>query len=103
MSHHPPARVGPRSNRPQLPAFCRTRRPTVTVSISSLAALQRLVLLVLVFQLSTILLVIAGPVPPRPLRPATAPSLSSVRAVVHDGSAPSVTPYPQRWTATHPH
>lgn len=64
MSHHPPARVAPRSNRPQLPAFCRTRRPTATVSVSSLAALQRLVLLVLVFQLSTLLLVIAGPVPP---------------------------------------
>ncbi|MGB5134051.1 MAG: hypothetical protein WBN89_02630 [Prochlorococcaceae cyanobacterium] len=64
MSHHPPARVAPRSNRPQLPAFCRTRRPTVTVSVSGLAALQRLVLLVLVFQLSTLLLVIAGPVPP---------------------------------------
>jgi hypothetical protein len=28
--------------------------------------LQRLVMLVLVFQLSTLLLVIAGPVPPRP-------------------------------------
>lgn len=64
MSHHPPARVAPRRNRPQLPAFCRTRRPTATVSVSSLAALQRLVLLVLVFQLSTLLLVIAGPVPP---------------------------------------
>ena len=41
--------------RPQLPAFCRTRRPTtVAVSVSSLNALRLLV-------------VIAGPVPPRPV------------------------------------
>lgn len=52
--------------RPQLPAFCRTRRPTVTVNISSLVGLRGLVLLGLLFQLSTLLLVIAGPVPPRP-------------------------------------
>jgi hypothetical protein len=53
--------------RPQLPAFCRTRRPTtVAVTASSLAALRLLVLLGLLFQLSTLLLVLAGPVPPRP-------------------------------------
>ena len=28
--------------RPQLPAFCRTRRPTVTVNVSSLTALRNL-------------------------------------------------------------
>ena len=50
---------------PQLPAFCRTRRPTVMVTVSSLAGLRLLVFLVLLFQLSTLLLVIAGPVPPR--------------------------------------
>jgi hypothetical protein len=56
--------VGPR---PQLPAFCRTRRPTsVAVTTSSLVGLRGLVLLGLLFQLSTLLLVIAGPVPPRP-------------------------------------
>jgi hypothetical protein len=55
----------PQGRQPQLPAFCRTRRPTVTVSVSSLRGLYRLLLLVLVFQLSTLLLVIAGPVPPR--------------------------------------
>lgn len=56
--------------RPQLPAFCRSRRPVVTVTASSIANLCLLVLLGLVFQLSTLLLVIAGPVPPR-LSPAT--------------------------------
>ena len=55
----------PRGGKPQLPAFCRTRRPTTTVYVSSLRGLYRLLLLVLVFQLSTLLLVIAGPVPPR--------------------------------------
>ena len=53
--------------RPQLPAFCRSRRPVVTVSVSSLNALRLLVLLGLLFQLSTLLLVLAGPVPPQPL------------------------------------
>jgi len=55
------------SRRPQLPAFCRTRRPTtVAITASSLAALRLMVLLGLLFQLSTLLLVLAGPVPPRP-------------------------------------
>ena len=53
--------------RPQLPAFCRSRRPTVMVTASSLAGLRALALLGLAFQLSTLLLVLAGPVPPRPL------------------------------------
>lgn len=50
--------------RPQLPAFCRSRRPVVTVTASSITNLRLLVLLGLLFQLSTLLLVIAGPVPP---------------------------------------
>ena len=53
---------------PQLPAFCRTRRPiTTTVRLNSLRQLQWLLWLlwlVLAFQLSTVLLVVAGPVPP---------------------------------------
>jgi hypothetical protein len=62
-SSRPPHRSGP-----QLPAFCRTRRPTtVAVTASSLIALRLLVLLGLAFQLSTLLLVLAGPVPPRPM------------------------------------
>ena len=44
----------PQGGKPQLPAFCRTRRPTTTVYVSSLRGLYRL-----------LLLVIAGPVPPR--------------------------------------
>ena len=64
--------VGPR---PQLPAFCRNRRPVVMVTASSIANLRLLVLLGLLFQLSTLLLVITGPVPPR-LAPATVTSLS---------------------------
>ena len=59
----------PQRGKPQLPAFCRTRRPTTTVTISSLRCIYRLLLLVLVFQLSILLLVIAGPVPPRLPRP----------------------------------
>ena len=60
-SGRPPHRPGP-----QLPAFCRSRRPTAMVTASSLAGLRGLVLLGLAFQLSTLLLVLAGPVPPRP-------------------------------------
>ncbi|PZV04494.1 MAG: hypothetical protein DCF23_06045 [Cyanobium sp.] len=74
--------------RPQLPAFCRSRRPsTITVSVSSLAALRQLVLLGLVFQLSTLLLVIAGPVPPRlyavtnVFRPDTGSAVSALSTV----------------------
>jgi len=66
-SGRPPHRPGP-----QLPAFCRTRRPTtVAVTASSLACLRGLVLLGLAFQLSTLLLVLAGPVPPRPMASST--------------------------------
>jgi len=61
-SGRPPQRPGP-----LLPAFCRSRRPTVMVTASSLACLRGLVLLGLAFQLSTLLLVLAGPVPPRPM------------------------------------
>jgi len=57
---------GGAGRRPQLPAFCRTRRPTtVAVTLNSLTTLRLLVLVGLLFQLSTLLLVIVGPVPPR--------------------------------------
>mgnify|MGYP006950321638 CR=1 FL=1 len=62
---HGPQRGRPHRGEPHLPAFCRTRRPTTVVSVTSLRAIHRLLLLVLVFQLSTLLLVIAGPVPPQ--------------------------------------
>ena len=65
-SGRPPHRPGP-----QLPAFCRTRRPTtVAVAGTSLVCLRGLVLLGLAFQISTLLLLLAGPVPPR-FSPAT--------------------------------
>jgi hypothetical protein len=60
-------RRGPSDERPPLPAFCRTRSPrSQLVSVNNLRNLQRLLLLVLLFQLTTLLLVVAGPVPPRP-------------------------------------
>ncbi len=83
----------PQRGQPQLPAFCRTRRPTVTVSVLSLASLQRLVLLLLVLQLSTLLLVIAGPVPPRlSPAPATSRTLIAAAAGMTAGGPTPVTP-----------
>jgi hypothetical protein len=58
----------PQGGKPQLPAFCRTRRPTTTVYVSSLRDIYRLLLLVLVFQLSTLLLVIVKRHPELALR-----------------------------------
>jgi hypothetical protein len=73
---HPqhPGRAPRPISQPQLPAFCRTRRPiTTTVRLCSLRQLQWLLWLVLALQLSTVLLVVAGPVPP-----AAAPLLAPV-------------------------
>jgi hypothetical protein len=81
--------------RPQLPAFCRSRRPTITVNVSSLSALRNLVLLVLLFQLSTLLLVIAGPVPPR-LSPARATNLFRPDTGTAGGGPFTVTPSSDR-------
>ncbi|TGG92996.1 MAG: hypothetical protein ERJ67_05055 [Aphanocapsa feldmannii 277cV] len=80
MSHIPGIRVGGvggvgggRSQRdqPQLPAFCRSQRPSTTVHVSSLRRLHRLLWLVLLAQLSTLLLLIAVSLPlrltPRPV------------------------------------
>jgi hypothetical protein len=52
----------------QLPTFCRSRR-TQLVSVNSLSAIQRLLLLVLLFQLSTLLLLVAETVPEHHLSP----------------------------------
>ena len=63
---HPqhPGRTPRPMAQPQLPAFCRTRRPiTTTVRLGDLRQLQWLLWLVLALQLSTVLLVLAGPVP----------------------------------------
>ena len=81
--------------RPQLPAFCRTRRPTtVAVSVSSLNALRLLVLLGLLFQLSTLLLVLAGPVPPQP--PASTNTVFRPDAGTDAGEVPPATPLSER-------
>jgi hypothetical protein len=64
-NHHPSGRrrssAGSSSQRnAQLPAFCRSRSSrTLLVSVSSLRSTQRLLLLVLLFQLSTLLLVLS--------------------------------------------
>ena len=62
-------RTGGRLRRPgpELPAFCRTRRPTVLVSVSSLRSLRTLLLLLIALELSTLLLLLAGPLPLRPV------------------------------------
>ncbi|MCP9859749.1 MULTISPECIES: hypothetical protein [unclassified Cyanobium] len=79
--------------RPQLPAFCRTRRPTtVAVTASSLVGLRGLVLLGLLFQLSTLLLVIAGPVPPRPVISTN----TAFRSAVADAGGSSAKPLSDR-------
>ncbi len=74
-NHHPTGRrrstPGRSSQRnAQLPAFCRSRSTrSQLVSDSTLRTLQRLLLLVLLFQLSTLLLVIAGIGPQQELLP----------------------------------
>ncbi|QNI70854.1 hypothetical protein [Cyanobium sp. NS01] len=83
---HPqhPGRTPRPMGQPQLPAFCRTRRPiTTTVRLSSLRQLQWLLWLVLALQLSTVLLVLAGPVP-APLAAAPRQFSSAVFASRHD-------------------
>jgi hypothetical protein len=79
---------------PQLPAFCRTRRPPVMVTASSLTGLRALVLLGLAFQLSTLLIVLAGPVPSRPVASTTTVFHSDL--VTHPSEVPPVTPLSDR-------
>ena len=80
MTHHANFRLSERERSPKLPAFCRTRRPiTTTVRVSSLQQLQWLLWLVLTLQLSTILLVLAGPVSVQQ-RPQTGDTLTATGA-----------------------
>ena len=80
---------GGAGRRPQLPAFCRTRRPTtVAVTVNSLTALRLLVLVGLLFQLSTLLLVIAGAVPPRLQAISTNSPFPPVAGVAASGAQP---------------
>jgi hypothetical protein len=86
----PPHRPGP-----QLPAFWSTRRPsTVAVTASSLIALRLLVRLGLAFQISTLLLVLAGPVPPRPM--ASTNTVFRPDTGTDAGEVPPVTPLSDR-------
>ena len=74
---------------PQLPAFCRTRRPiTTTVRLSALQQLQWLLWLLLALQLSTILLLLAGPVP-APRRPQAGAPLATTGAAGATVPSPS--------------
>jgi hypothetical protein len=52
--------------RPQLPRFCQQEPRHTLVTITNLRYLHRLIWLLLLFQITTVLLVIAGPVPPKP-------------------------------------
>lgn len=52
--------------RPQLPRFCQREPRHTLVTITNLRYLHRLIWLLLLFQITTVLLVIAGPVPPKP-------------------------------------
>lgn len=52
--------IGAVGRRPDLPAFCRTRRRTVPVETFTLRSLERLLWVVLLFQLTTVLLVMDG-------------------------------------------
>ena len=74
---HPATWRGASAQRPapHLPGFCRSQRPPVQVTVTNKFGLGLRLLLVLglLLQLSTLLLVIAGPVPPR-LTPARASS-----------------------------
>ena len=62
MTHHANFRLSERGRSPKLPAFCRTRqRSATTVGLSALQQLQWLLWLLLALQLSTILLLLSGP------------------------------------------
>lgn len=52
--------------RPQLPRFCQREPRHTLVTITNLRYLHRLIWLLLLFQITTVLLVLAGPVPPKP-------------------------------------
>ena len=89
---HPqhPGRTPRPMAQPQLPAFCRTRRPiTTSVRLSDLRHLQCLLWLVLALQLSTVLLVLAGPVP-APLAATPAQFSPAGNASRHDASVLSL-------------
>ena len=78
---------------PHLPGFCRSQRPPVLVTVTSKFGLGLRLLLVLglLLQLSTLLLVIAGPVPPRLMPASTSnsyrPATGSAPGAANGGAA----------------
>jgi hypothetical protein len=66
----------------------------VAVKASSLASLRALVVLGVAFQLTTLLLVLAGPVPPRPV--ASTSTVFRPDAGADAGEVPTVTPLSDR-------
>ena len=79
MTHHANFRLSERGRSPKLPAFCRTRRPiTTTVRVSSLQQLLWLQWLVLALQLSTIFLLLSGPLSAPTREQARAPLAATV-------------------------
>ena len=81
---------------PQLPAFCRSRRPPVLITLTSRFGLGLRLLLVLglLLQLSTLLLLIAGPVPPRPMTSTN--TVFRPAAATDAGEIPPVKPFSER-------
>jgi hypothetical protein len=75
---------------PQLPAFCRTRLPTVTVRVTTLQRLHWLLWLAVALQLSTLLL-LAGPIPPR-LKPRPALGSGPVAAACEQRQSSAAVP-----------
>lgn len=66
--------------RPQLPRFCQREPRHTLVTITNLRYLHRLIWLLLLFQITTVLLVLAGPVPPKQL-PGQAGSAATLQPV----------------------
>jgi hypothetical protein len=66
----------------------------VAITASSLASLRALVLLGLAFQLSTLLLVVAGPMPPRSM--ASTNTVFRPDAGTDAGEVPPITPLSDR-------
>ena len=96
---HPATWRGASAQRPgtHLPGFCRNQRPPVLVKVTSSFGLgcRLLLLLGVLLQISTLLLVIAGPVPPR-LTPATASNADRPNASPSAvGALSTVTPLSQ--------
>ena len=59
---------------PQLPAFCRSRRPPVLVTLANLSSLRLLLLAGLLLQITTLLLLLTRPPAKAQLAPQQAPA-----------------------------